>query len=89
MGWGPVLEQVLKLDFDAVVPSRGPVVPRAALEAFKTKIDTLILRATELMKEGVAKDQLMAKLKTDDLGWQFNFTGDRLERFYAELSRLK
>lgn len=34
---------------------------------FKTKIDTLVSRATVLVKKGVPEDQLMAQLKTDDL----------------------
>jgi len=87
--WGPVLAQILKLDFDVAVPSTGPMITRADLVAFKTKIDKLISRASELVKEGVPKDQLLAQLKTDDLGWQFSFTGDDLDRFYAELSPAK
>ena len=86
VGWGPVLAQTLKLDFDVVVPSTGPMVTRADLEAFKAKIDLLVSRAGALVAKGVAKDQLMARLKTDDLGWQFSFTVDQLDRFYAELS---
>ena len=43
-GWGQVLAQILKLDFDVVVPSAGPPVTRADLEAFKTKIDILASR---------------------------------------------
>jgi hypothetical protein len=89
VGWGPVLAQVLKLDFDAVVPGTGPTVTRADLEAFKTKIDTLVSRATSLVKNGVPKDQLMAQLKTDDLGWHLSFTGEQLDSFYAELSETK
>ena len=87
--WGPVLAQILKLDFDVVVPSMGPPATRADLEAYKTKIDTLVSRATALVKNGVPGNQLMAQLKTDDLGWHFNFTGDQLDHFYAELSRTK
>jgi glyoxylase-like metal-dependent hydrolase (beta-lactamase superfamily II) len=89
VGWGPVLAQILKLDFDVVVPGTGPLVTRADLEAFKIKIDTLVSRATGLVKKGVPKDQLMAQLKTDDLGWRFNFTEGQLDRFYAELSQTK
>jgi cyclase len=89
VGWGPVLAQILKLDFDLVVPGSGGAVTRADLEAFKTKIDTLVSRATALVKQGVPKDHLMAQLKTDDLGWHFNFTGDQLDHFYAELSDTK
>jgi glyoxylase-like metal-dependent hydrolase (beta-lactamase superfamily II) len=89
VGWGPVLAQILKLDFDVVVPGTGPMVTRADLEAFKSKIDSLVSRATALVKEGVPEDRLMGQLKTDDLGWRLNFTGDRLDRFYAELSGTK
>ena len=87
--WGTVLAQVLKLDFDVVVPGTGPAVSRADLEAFKAKIDTLVSRAAGLVRTGVPKDQLMARLKTDDLGWRLSFTRDRLDPFYAELSQAK
>jgi len=89
VGWGPVLAQVLKLDFDVVIPSTGPTVSRAELEAFKTKIDTLVSRANGLVNKGVPKDQLMTQLKTDDLGWQLKFTPDQVAHFYAELSRIE
>ncbi len=89
VGWGPVLAEILKLDFDVVVPGAGPMATRADLEAFKGKIDTLVFRAAALVKRGVPKNQLMARLKTDDLGWRFNLTGEGLGRFYAELSRTK
>jgi len=89
VGWGPVLAEILKLDFDVVVPGTGPTVTRADLEAFKAKVDTLVSRAAKLVKGGVSKDQLMAKLRTDDLGWRFDFTADCVDRFYAELSRPK
>jgi cyclase len=85
--WGPVLEQVLKLDFDLVVPGTGPIANRADLEAFKAKIDTLVIRAAGLVKKGVPKDQMMAQLKTDDLGWQLSFTAAQIDGFYAELRR--
>lgn len=87
--WGPVLDAVLKLDFDVVVPGRGPIAGRADLEAFKRKIDTVVSRGTALVNQGVAKDQLLAQLHTDDLGWQFSFSGEALDLFYADLSRRK
>jgi glyoxylase-like metal-dependent hydrolase (beta-lactamase superfamily II) len=87
VSWRPVLADVLKLDFDVAVPSKGPTVSRADLEAFKTKIDTLVSRATVLVKDGVPKEQLMGKLKTDDLGWQLSFTPEQVDHFYAELSQ--
>jgi hypothetical protein len=89
VGWGQALAQILKLDFDVVVPGTGPVVSRTDLEALKTRIDTLVSRAARLVKNGVPKDQLMAQLKTDDPGWQPSFTGGQLDSFYAELSLTK
>jgi hypothetical protein len=87
VGWGPVLAQVLKLDFDVAIPSTGPTVTRAQIEAFKAKIDILVTRASALVNTGVTKDQLMSQLKTDDLGWQLKFTPEQVDRFYAELSK--
>ena len=86
LGWPAVLEQILKLDFDTVVPSTGPSVGRKELEAFTTSIERVVSRATALVKRGVPKDQLMAQLKTADLGWTFTFSGAQLDAFYSELS---
>jgi len=86
LGWGAVISQILKLDFDVVVPGQGRVVNRAELEAFKGKIDTLVSRATALVRKGVPKDQLLAQLETADLGWKAGFTGDELDGLYAELT---
>jgi glyoxylase-like metal-dependent hydrolase (beta-lactamase superfamily II) len=85
--WGPALADVLKLDFDVAVPSAGPPVTRVEVEAFKNKIDTLVSRASTLVKNGVPADQLMSQLKTNDLGWTLAFTPDQIERFYGELSQ--
>jgi cyclase len=53
--WGPVLGQILKLDFDVVVPSKGPMITRDDLVAFKTKIEILISRARALVNRGVPR----------------------------------
>jgi cyclase len=89
VGWGPVLDEILKLDFDVAVPGTGPMISRADLQAFRSKIDTLVSRAAALVKRGVPKSRLMAELETDDLGWRFSFTGQRLDRFYAEMAGSK
>lgn len=85
--WPSVLGAVLKLDFDLVVPGTGPMVTRADLERFKARIEALISRATALVRAGVTRDQLMARLTTDDPGWPLELAGDQLERFHAELAR--
>jgi cyclase len=87
--WGPVLDQILKLDFDFVVPSKGPMITRDDLVAFKTKIEILVSRARALVKSGILKEQLLAQLNPEDFGWQFNFSRDDIDRFYAELAPSK
>jgi cyclase len=86
-GWGPVLERVLQLDFDIAVPSVGPMVTRADLIAFKTKIDVLVSRATALVNAGVEPDRFLARLETGDLGWKVSYTPEQVARLYADLSR--
>jgi len=87
--WGPVLDQILKLDFDIAVPSKGPMITRDDLVAFKTKIEILVSRARALVGKGVTKYQLLEQLGMEDFGWRFSFTSDDLNRFYAELSSNK
>ena len=89
VGWGPVLAQVLKLDFDVVCPARDRRSAEPIWKRSRPRSIPMVSRATGLVKKGVPKDQLMAQLKTDDLGWQLSFTGDQLDGFYAELSRTK
>jgi hypothetical protein len=64
---------------------------KAQVAEFKTKLETLLARGRELVKAGTPKDQLIAKLKVDDLGWNLNVPNwtqpARLDPFYAELSK--
>ena len=89
VGWGSVLAEVLKLDFDIAVPSAGRAVTRAEVEAFKSKIETVVSRAEALVKSGVPKDRLMRDLKTDDVGWRLQMRDDQVDGFYAELAQLR
>jgi cyclase len=93
--WPKVLGEILKLDFDTAVPGHSApnqvLMIKADVQAYKQKWDTLDARAIELVKKGVPKDQFLAQIKTDDIGW--NVTGaqwnnpQRLDPFYDELSK--
>ena len=72
VGWAPILDGVLKLDFEMAIPGRGEPKTRAEVEAYRTKFATVVTRASEAIKAGATRDQLAAQVKTDDLGWQFN-----------------
>src|ERR1700685_240063 len=85
--WTNVLAGILKLDFDAAIPGNGDVLTKADVQAYKTKFDTVIARARELVRMGVPQDQLLAKIKTDDIGWAPRIP--KVDAFYAELSESK
>ena len=85
VGFGPVLDALLKLDFDTAVPGAGPVLTKADVQAFRTKFTTVMMRASELVQKGVPKDQLLMQLKTDDIGWAPRVP--QIDPFYEELSK--
>jgi glyoxylase-like metal-dependent hydrolase (beta-lactamase superfamily II) len=87
IGWAQALGEVLKLDFDVAVPDSGATISRLDLESLKARIDEAVSRATKLVKNGTPKNQLVTQLRIDDLGLKLNFSGKKLDGFYAELSR--
>jgi cyclase len=85
--WTNVLAGILALDFDAAIPGNGDVLTKADVQAYKTKFDTVIARARELVRMGVPQDQLLMQIKTDDIGWAPRVP--KVDAFYAELSESK
>jgi len=86
VGWGAALGELLKLDFTVAVPGNGDAVSRADVELLKSRIDSMVDRAARLLKSGVAKDQLMERLKRDDPGWSLSMSVAQVDGFYAELT---
>jgi len=85
--WSQALDGILKLDFDTAIAGNGNPLTKADVQAYKTKIDMFVSRAKEAVRKGVPKDQLMAQIKTDDLGWMPRVPN--VDPFYEELSRAK
>jgi glyoxylase-like metal-dependent hydrolase (beta-lactamase superfamily II) len=79
VGWAPILDGVLKLDFEMAIPGRGEPKTRADVEAYRTKFATVVTRASDAIKAGATRDTLAAQVKTDDIGWTFN------AQFYGSL----
>jgi hypothetical protein len=50
---------------------------------FRRKFNTVVDRATELVRKGVPKEQLLMQLKTDDIGWAPRIPS--IDGLYAEL----
>jgi glyoxylase-like metal-dependent hydrolase (beta-lactamase superfamily II) len=78
-----LLESILKLDFDTAIAGRGEPMTKADVQAYKVKWDTFMTRARDAMKKGVSKEEFMANVKQDDLGWNFN--AQFFNNFYDEL----
>ena len=64
------IDNILELSFDTVLPGHGPIATRADLANSKDRLLTLYSRTTELIRQGVGRDQYLAQLKVDDLGWE-------------------
>jgi glyoxylase-like metal-dependent hydrolase (beta-lactamase superfamily II) len=84
---------VEKLDFDTLIPGHGASpISRAEFEVDRKKLDLLIDRIRAAIKAGTPKDQLLATVKVDDLGWNIKDTREwnaaaRIDGLYAELSK--
>ncbi len=93
LGWIPTIDNILKYDFDVVIPGHGPVSARADLQRFKEKLQIVQTRTRELITQGVPKDQYLSKLKTDDLGWSAGpetlFARNSASGFYDELAKTR
>jgi cyclase len=83
--WPRVLDGILKLDFDTAIAGNGNPLTKADVQEYKRKIDTFVMRAKEAIKQGVPKDQLLAKIQTDDLGWKPRVPN--VDPFYEELTK--
>jgi glyoxylase-like metal-dependent hydrolase (beta-lactamase superfamily II) len=88
--WTKTIDAALALDFDTAIPGHGPVMKKADLQMHRNKIETVRQRVRELIAKGISKDQFVAQLKLDDLGWTLNPNAvayRSLPRLYDELSK--
>ena len=87
LGYLQSLDAILKLDFDTAIPGNGDPLSRADVQAFRDKWNTFLTRAREAIKNGTPKEQLLAQIKTDDLGWTPRIP--QVDPFYEELSKAR
>ena len=72
LGWVPILDGVLGLDFEWAIPGRGEPKTKAEVKAYRDKFAMLISRAQDAIKKGATRDTLAMQVDTSDLGWMFN-----------------
>jgi len=66
--WTKTLDEVMKLDFDTVIPGHGPVTTKAGLLAYRNNIEKLRNRASGLIHEGKSQDDV-GKVLAAEFGW--------------------
>jgi cyclase len=67
--WVQVLDKILALDFDTVIPGHGPLLTKEHIRSDRQKLVTMNGRMAELAKKGVPLEQVFDQLKLADLGW--------------------
>jgi cyclase len=67
--WVKVLDEILKLDFDVVIPGHGKLLTKENIRSDRQKLVTMNQRMTELVRKGVAREDVFDQLKLGDLGW--------------------
>jgi glyoxylase-like metal-dependent hydrolase (beta-lactamase superfamily II) len=67
--WTATLEEVLKLDFAAVVPGHGNVATKAELTAFRDGTRRFTEFATQLVKQGKSRAEIEQAMRME-FGWQ-------------------
>jgi cyclase len=91
--WVKTLKNLLKLDFDTVIPGHGPVFDKQYAREYVRKFETMNQRMKDLVKAGVPKDRdrLVAGLKLNDLGWAHTdstdtFIENSISGYYDEMA---
>jgi cyclase len=66
--WTKTLDEVLKLDFDTVIPGHGPVTTKAGLQTYRDNVVKLRTRASGLIHEGKSQEEV-GKVMAAEFGW--------------------
>ena len=87
--WVRVLDKLLELDFDTVIPGHGKLLTKENIRSDRQKLITMNQRMAELAKKGVPLEQVFDQLKLADLGWDHTvstvaFKGG-LKGYYEEM----
>jgi glyoxylase-like metal-dependent hydrolase (beta-lactamase superfamily II) len=78
------LNNLMKIDFDTVIPGHGRILTKDFVRAYIPKLETMNKRMAELVKQRVPKDQLQARLKLDDIGWDHTVSTGTFMRSIAQ-----
>jgi glyoxylase-like metal-dependent hydrolase (beta-lactamase superfamily II) len=87
--WVGVLDQVLKLDFDTVIPGHGKLLTKEHIRSDRDKLVKMNGRMADLARKGTPLEQVFNQLKLADLGWDHTVSTEAfkggLKGYYEEM----
>ena len=69
VAWTASIYNALKTDADIVIPGHGPISKKADLAAWNATFEKMRNRLVALKKQGKTKEDAIAAIQLDDLGW--------------------
>ena len=84
LAWPATLENVLKMDFDAVIPGHGPLSNRAGIARWQSTFKTMLDRVRGMARQGRSKDEIAQMLVKD-----YEFQPAAINQLDALLAELK
>ncbi|MCU1338106.1 MAG: beta-lactamase domain protein [Bryobacterales bacterium] len=66
--WTKALDEVLKLDFDTIIPGHGPLSDRTGLLKWRADFETMRNRIGGMVRQGKSKEEVSQTL-VKDFGW--------------------
>ena len=83
--WTSTLDDILKLDFDVVIPGHGPVSDRAGILKFKANFETMRNRIQAMVRGGKSKDEVAMTL-VNEFHWALGgLAVQQVDAFIAEM----
>ena len=82
--WPQTLTSLLTLDFDTVIPGHGPVMTKADIRSFRSKLETVIARVNNAIAAGATRDDVASRVDTTDLDWPL--APVRIQNVFDELT---
>jgi glyoxylase-like metal-dependent hydrolase (beta-lactamase superfamily II) len=83
--WTRALDEVLKLDFDTIIPGHGPLSDRAGLVKWRADFETMRNRIQGMVRQGKSKEEVSQTL-IKDFGWPVGGLAiGQVDAFIAEM----
>lgn len=85
--WTKAIDEVLKLDFDTIIPGHGPLSDRAGLLKWQTDFTAMRSRVSGMVRQGKSKDEISQTL-IKDFGWPAGGLAiQQVDAFIAEMKQ--